>query len=375
MIVDGMILSSPPHSAAPDRVVCLDTETTGLSPESDRIVQIACVEVMEGWRIGRKKSWLVDPGVVIPAEATRVHGITNEMVAEAPSFRDIAKELLEFLGISPIVAHNAKFDIDFVNAELQRAGSPTLPNEVIDTVPLLRRAVGTGRATLDAGCRFFGIPLDVRKDRHDALIDAELLAELYGYLIGARRKTLFDAPMAVPARERISEKGRATARRAPEAFPDRGLGAPTPAEREAHAMWRHGFGLPALALMAALAACGTTIPMEPVAPPPAEEAAIASRVEIRDERKDISPGDRVVSGQPPRATAAETPARDARDVALSPAMTATGSRDIVDARTLATLAALLGGVPTSSPLAPPPSTNATPPPTGMSPALHLIPRQ
>ena len=175
----------------PRRAVCLDLETTGVSPEHDRIVQVACVELLDGIRLGATACWLVNPGIPIPADASAVHGITDEMVKNSPEFPVIVDDLLAFLSDSPIIAHNAKFDLSFLQESLRRLDRAALRNEVIDTLPLLRRINGVGRASLDAGCRMFGIDLARRKDRHDALIDAELLAELYGFLIGVRKRDLF----------------------------------------------------------------------------------------------------------------------------------------------------------------------------------------
>lgn len=335
----------------PTRAICLDTETTGLSPATDRVVQIAGVELLQGVVFGERKCWLLNPGILIPAEATKVHAITDAMVADAPGFAGIADELLSFVGTSPIIAHNASFDMAFLSAELARADRPAIEVEIIDTLPMLRRRVGSGRATLDAACKIFGISLERRKDRHDALIDAELLGEVFGYLTGVRKRTLLDILEAAPVktaprstRSRDSKKvSRADATLA--TYPDRGLGAPRDMERAAHAIWRRGFGLPLLLaamLVTGCAASGDTS-RQLSGEATQTQGAAAARVEIREDAKDITPGDRIVrvterqNPRTPEPGEASTPRTPLRDEAAS--------RDIVDARALAVLATLLGGVP------------------------------
>lgn len=370
---------------APHRVVCLDTETTGLSPATDRIIQIACVELLHGVTLGKKKSWLLNPGMPIPEEATRVHGITDAMVADARIFTDIADDLKAFIADSPIVAHNANFDMAFLEAELKRAGLPSLSGEVLDTLPLLRRLVGSGRATLDAGCKLFGISLDRRKDRHDALVDAELLAEMFGFLTGARKRSLFDGlgtaadvAGAKPRKAKITPPGRS-----PASYPDRGLGVPREAERAAHAQWKQNFGLPLILLVTLLGGCAApeTVQTTPTAQAAQTAASAPTRVEIRDEAKDITADDRIVrtaqQTTPATADMRSQPRASAGDPTPPSVPHRSGGpqQDIVDARALAVLSALLGGVPASPIIGPPPQhTGATPPPTGMSPVLHLIPR-
>lgn len=161
------------------RVVVLDTETTGFSPaEGHRIVEVGCVELL-GMRKGEQRQWYVNPEREIPQEATRVHGITNEQVAEAPRFGEIVKEFLAFIGDDQLVIHNAAFDMGFLNAELARLKLPPLPRErAIDTIPMARRKFPGGQANLDALCKKLGVD-NSRRTFHGALLDAHLLAEVY----------------------------------------------------------------------------------------------------------------------------------------------------------------------------------------------------
>lgn len=363
----------------PSQVICVDIETTGLSPDTDRIVQIACVELHDGVRLARTSTWLINPGIPIPRDAVRVHGITTAMVENCPGFSDIREEFLSFIGNAPLVAHNASFDIGFLNAELQRCGMSPLRNHVIDTVPLLRKVTGLARANLNAGCRFFGISLEQRRHRHDALVDAELLAELFGYLIGAKTR----APMGAPSRHTSNAQpllafmSTSFGPSAPGLYPDRGLGRPTPEEDHAHSLWRKALGIPTVVALLCLTACVAG------GDPPSSSTHLSreadTRIEIRDDAKPLDATDRVIRTRIASASA-PTPATDApppSPTSPSPASSApaVASRDIVDARALAVLATLLGAPPPAAPLFPSPALPTTSmPPTGRSPVLELIPR-
>jgi DNA polymerase-3 subunit epsilon len=372
----------------PRRAICLDTETTGLKADADRIVQLACVELIDGCVIGRKASWLFNPGIPIPEDATRVHGIRDEDVRDKPSFKDKVQEFIDLIGDNPLVIHNAAFDIGFLNAEMRRAGLPPPANEIIDTLPMVRAKVGAGRATLDAACRMFGISLERRKARHDALIDAELLAEVYGHLVGARRGTLFDLPTLEATRRRGGKRPNDFALRKQAAddddlthgavIPDRGLGGPSQEERASHRAWKQGFGLACLCLVLALGGCsGRHVSQE--AGEPAHDAA-SNRVAIVDDAKPISAADRVLvdarQGAERRGEAARTspaapspqPERPIQSSGANPTVPGGSTQDIVDARTLAILANLLGSQPPPSPALGPSSGV----PTGTSPMLRLI---
>lgn len=169
------------------REIVLDTETTGLDPARNRIVEIACVELANHVPTGRNFHKYLNPEMEISAEAAAVHGITNEKVAKAPLFAEIAGEFVEFIGEAKLVIHNADFDMGFINAEFERVGFPKLPKaRAIDTVHLARRKFPGAPASLDALCKRFEID-NSHRTLHGALLDANLLAEVYLELIGGRQ--------------------------------------------------------------------------------------------------------------------------------------------------------------------------------------------
>ncbi len=173
------------------REVVLDTETTGLNPGSGhRIVEIGCVELHNHVRTGRSFHRYVNPERDMPEEAFAIHGTSGAFLAEQPVFAEAAGALLEFLGVAPIVAHNASFDLGFLNAELTRVGMATLPRgRTIDTVTVARRRFPGAQVSLDALCRRFEIDVSART-KHGALLDAELLADVYLELMGGRQPDL-----------------------------------------------------------------------------------------------------------------------------------------------------------------------------------------
>jgi DNA polymerase III subunit epsilon len=173
------------------REIALDTETTGFDPaEGHRIVEIGCVEMINHVATGRNWHRYINPERVIDAGAVAVHGITNEKVRDCPVFGEIAGSFLDFIGDARLVIHNAEFDIKFLNAELRPFGfSPFQLSEAIDTVALARRRYPGQPASLDALCRRFGIDLSER-DLHGALLDAQLLAQVYLELKGGRQHGL-----------------------------------------------------------------------------------------------------------------------------------------------------------------------------------------
>jgi DNA polymerase-3 subunit epsilon len=169
------------------REIILDTETTGLSPATDRLVEIGCVELVNHIPTGRAFHTHLRPDCEISPEAQEVHGLTLEFLADKPEFAAIADDFLTFIGEAPLVAHNAQFDIGFVNAELARAGRPPIPEDrVIDTLTLARRRHPAGPNSLDALCTRYRIDAS-RRTLHGALLDASLLAEVYVELIGGRQ--------------------------------------------------------------------------------------------------------------------------------------------------------------------------------------------
>jgi len=174
------------------REVALDTETTGLSPvQGDRLVEIGCVELINYLPTGKTFHKYINPERDVPEGARRVHGLSEEFLADKPKFKEIADEFLEFIGDSKLVIHNAKFDMGFINAELVRIKKPTLPmTRAIDTLQMARDKFKGARASLDALCKRFNISLESREDRHGALIDTELLAKVYLELKGGKQRTL-----------------------------------------------------------------------------------------------------------------------------------------------------------------------------------------
>jgi len=178
------------------REVALDTETTGLDPESgDRIVEIGCVELHDRVPTGREWRALINPERDMPAEAYHVHGLSEEVLRAHPPFAALADDFLAFIGEDdPLVIHNAAFDLGFLNAELARAQRPPIDvGRAVDTLDIARRKFAGAPASLDALCRRFGIDISERQ-KHGALLDAKLLAEVYLELVGGRQPGLGLAP-------------------------------------------------------------------------------------------------------------------------------------------------------------------------------------
>jgi DNA polymerase III subunit epsilon len=177
------------------REIAFDTETTGFDfDKGDRIVEIGCVELHNHIPTGRTLRKLINPERVMGEGAARVTGITDEMLADKPLFAEIANELIEFFGDGVIVAHNAKFDRGFLNMELARLGLDIVPEERwVDTVALAKARYPGAPASLDALCKRFNISLEART-LHGALLDAQLLADVYLELRGGRARAFsFDA--------------------------------------------------------------------------------------------------------------------------------------------------------------------------------------
>ncbi len=173
------------------REIVLDTETTGMDPDKgDRLVEIGCIELENHIPTGRHWHKYVNPERDVPAEAVAVHGITQEFLKDKPVFSQVYTEMLEFLGDARLVIHNAQFDMKFLNAELRAVGHPGLPTKnVIDTVQMARAKFPGSPANLDALCRRFSIDNSGR-DFHGALLDSQLLAEVYLELLGGRQHGL-----------------------------------------------------------------------------------------------------------------------------------------------------------------------------------------
>ena len=161
------------------REIVLDTETTGLDPNgAHRIVEIGCLELANHVPTGRSFHTYINPERSMPTDAFEVHGLSEAFLAGQPLFGDVAVEFLDFIDDAPLVIHNARFDVGFLNSELKRVGRELLPESCsIDTVELARRKFPGAPANLDALCRRFGID-NAARTKHGALLDAELLAEV-----------------------------------------------------------------------------------------------------------------------------------------------------------------------------------------------------
>ena len=173
------------------REIVVDTETTGLDPrDGHRVVEIGCIELENHIPTGLTFHTYVNPERDMPAAAFNVHGLSEAFLADKPLFAAVADDLLTFLADSALVIHNAGFDMAFLNAELSRLGHVALtPDRAIDTVSMARRKFPGAQANLDALCRRFGVDNSGRT-KHGALLDAELLAEVYLELIGGRQPGL-----------------------------------------------------------------------------------------------------------------------------------------------------------------------------------------
>jgi DNA polymerase-3 subunit epsilon len=216
------------------REVVLDTETTGLEPaEGHRVVEIGAVELVNHLPTNRVFHTYINPERDMPAEALKVHGLTSAFLQDQPVFAEIVDDFLAFLNqdgdANPeparLVIHNAAFDVAFLNSELRRAGRPELAGEPVDTLLLARQRFPGASASLDALCRRFNVDASSRT-RHGALLDSELLAEVYLGLIGGRQPDLALTLQArevtvIQVRERVVRPARPHA--------------PSPAELAAHA--------------------------------------------------------------------------------------------------------------------------------------------
>lgn len=214
------------------REIVLDTETTGLDPaDGHRIVEIGAVEIRNGLPTGRVYHQYINPERPMPAEAFRIHGIGDARLRGEPVFREIVDAFLAFIGDAPLVIHNASFDMMMINAELGWAGRPLLPpDRAVDTLALAKRKFPGAQASLDALCKRFGVDNSGR-EKHGALLDSELLAEVYLGLMGGRQRGLgFDPEPAAAAEGTAALATAAPARARPAPLAPR----ITEAERAAH---------------------------------------------------------------------------------------------------------------------------------------------
>ena len=173
------------------REIIFDTETTGLDNRADRIIEIGGIELENQFPTGRTLHIYINPdGRKVHPDALAVHGITDQFLGDKPIFASVAEEILGFFEGAKYVAHNANFDMGFLNAEFARIGMPPIdPEMVIDTLSLARRRHPMGPNSLDALCRRYGID-NSHRSRHGALLDAELLADVYIEMLGGRQSAL-----------------------------------------------------------------------------------------------------------------------------------------------------------------------------------------
>ncbi len=211
------------------REIVFDTETTGLDPyQGHRLVEIGCIEMVNRYPTGRTFHRYLNPERDMPQEAFAVHGLSYDFLKPQPLFASIAEELLAFLGDAALVAHNATFDLSFLNAELERISQSVIPRDrLVDTLLLARRKYPGSSNRLDDLCVRFGID-NSRRTKHGALLDAELLAEVYVELVEARQAQL--GLIAVPASAVKVSNSVIGARVRPVPLPQR----VTDAERAAH---------------------------------------------------------------------------------------------------------------------------------------------
>ena len=188
------------------REIILDTETTGLSPaEGHRLVEIGCLEIVNQIATGAVYHVLINPERDVPEDAYRVHGHSTAFLADKPVFAQVAPDFLTFIGEDRLVIHNAEFDMRFINAELAKIGGDAIPaSRVVDTLALARRKHPGSPNSLDALCDRYRIDRS-RRVKHGALLDAEILVEVYGELLGGRQRSLmFSSNERASAARRIA---------------------------------------------------------------------------------------------------------------------------------------------------------------------------
>ncbi|MBI0432518.1 DNA polymerase III subunit epsilon [Roseomonas sp. KE0001] len=212
------------------RTLVLDTETTGFDPQTgDRVLEVAAVELVNLVPTGRHFHVLIDPEREVPEEAAKVHGFTWDMLRGKPKFAEIAPAMLDFLGDDPIVAHNAPFDFGFLDFELRKAGHPVLDRaRMVDSLVLAKKRFPGLPNSLDALCRRYGIDNSMRT-AHNALLDVQLLAQVYLELMGGKQPDLALASAPRVAAPVMIALDAAPVTRAPRPI------RPAAAELEAHA--------------------------------------------------------------------------------------------------------------------------------------------
>ena len=198
------------------REVCFDTETTGFHARGDdRITELGCIELIDMIPTGKQYHAYLNPQRDVPEKVTQITGLTTDFLKKnGQYFADVAAEFLEFVGDSKLIAHNANFDKAFINAELEKAGHPIFPTDrFIDTLQMAREKFPGSPASLDALCKRYGISLSSR-DKHGAIIDSELLAEVYLQLNGGRMRNL-DLKNSVPETTTLIAKDEVRVRPSP----------------------------------------------------------------------------------------------------------------------------------------------------------------
>jgi DNA polymerase-3 subunit epsilon len=175
------------------REICLDTETTGLDPkDGHRIVEIGCIEIIGKVRSGKSFHTYINPGRDMPEEAYKIHGISGDFLQDKPKFAEIVNDFISFVGSDKLIIHNASFDMKFINHHLRQCDLEIIERaNVIDSLEIARNKFPGAGNSLDALCKRFGIDLS-RRVKHGALLDAELLADIYIDLMGGNQISMFD---------------------------------------------------------------------------------------------------------------------------------------------------------------------------------------
>lgn len=216
------------------REVIFDTETTGLERLDDRVIEIGCIEMLNRFPTGRSFHVYINPqGRKVHPDALAVHGISDETLLDKPDFGDIATDFLDFVEGATLLAHNATFDMGFINAELDRLGHSPIGNDrVVDTLALARRKHPMGPNSLDALCKRYGID-NSHRTMHGALLDAQLLAEVYIELIGGKQAALgLTVSVDTENKSANGERQKIVVAQRPHALPSR----LSDEERQAHAI-------------------------------------------------------------------------------------------------------------------------------------------